>query len=398
MGRVYPRGKTLWISYYVNGVEKREPSGTNDERLATKLLNKRLGEVATGNFIEPSDRKLTIDEIYQLVIDDYRMNNMPSLHDTEARWQRQPKPGEPMPAPGRLKKEFAGMRALALTTERLNKYILKYQRTDKNPHGRSNATINRDLAALRRGYHLAEQGKLIQIQMIPHFPMLEESEPRQGFVEYEDYDKLAAHAKPLWLRTFLACAYLGMRCGELVGNWRIGFADGLQVRNIDLAAREIHTNKTKNKDRRTVPMTQEVYNLMVACCAGKSRNDWVFTWEKTGEQVKWFRATWDNLLRAAGVRDDILRHDNRRSAVRNMERAGVNRSTARGISGHKTESVYLRYDIVSQKDLREAVRKIDAAKAENAQFTHIPSELHQNRAPVDSRQPAPNPSDSINYN
>ena len=59
----------------------------------------------------------------------------------------------------------------------------------------------------------------------------------------------------------------------------------------------------------------------------------------------------------AGV-PGLLLHDFRRTAVRNLERAGVARSVAMKITGHKTESVYRRYAIVSDADLQEAARKL----------------------------------------
>jgi hypothetical protein len=55
-----------------------------------------------------------------------------------------------------------------------------------------------------------------------------------------------------------------------------------------------------------------------------------------------------------------LVHDLRRTAVRNLERAGVSRSVAMRLSGHKTESIYRRYAIVSESDLAEGVRKVAA--------------------------------------
>ncbi len=53
-------------------------------------------------------------------------------------------------------------------------------------------------------------------------------------------------------------------------------------------------------------------------------------------------------------------HDFRRTAVRNLERAGVSRSVATAITGHRTEAVYRRYAIVSSGDLADAARKLQA--------------------------------------
>ena len=51
-------------------------------------------------------------------------------------------------------------------------------------------------------------------------------------------------------------------------------------------------------------------------------------------------------------------HDTRRSAVRHLDRSGVSEVVARQIAGHKTRSVYDRYNIVSKADLAEAARKL----------------------------------------
>lgn len=66
---------------------------------------------------------------------------------------------------------------------------------------------------------------------------------------------------------------------------------------------------------------------------------------------------WPTACKRAGVPGRIP-HDFRRTAVRNMERAGVPRSVAMKLTGHKTESVYRRYAIVSDADLREATQRL----------------------------------------
>jgi integrase len=134
---------------------------------------------------------------------------------------------------------------------------------------------------------------------------------------------------------------------------------GLRVSQIDLKSKTIHLlpGETKNNEGRVVKMTQEVYDLLRVCVEGKEPNDAVFTWSDWGP-VKDFRALWEQLTKAAGV-PDLLLHDFRRSAARNLPRAGVNRDVAKRITGHKTDSMFSRYNIVAETDLTEAATKLE---------------------------------------
>ena len=87
---------------------------------------------------------------------------------------------------------------------------------------------------------------------------------------------------------------------------------------------------------------------------------WVF--HRNGKPIRSFHNAWREACKRARVPGRLI-HDLRRTAVRNFERAGVSRSAAMKLSGHKTESIYRRYAIVSEADLAEAVGKVAALSA-----------------------------------
>lgn len=84
---------------------------------------------------------------------------------------------------------------------------------------------------------------------------------------------------------------------------------------------------------------------------------WVF--HRDGEPIKSYNTAWRAACRRAGYPGRLV-HDCRRTAVRSLERAGVSRSVAMQLTGHKTEAVYRRYAIVAEADLRDGVAKLAA--------------------------------------
>lgn len=83
-----------------------------------------------------------------------------------------------------------------------------------------------------------------------------------------------------------------------------------------------------------------------------------------------FRKAWGAACNEANA-PGILFHDLRRSAVRNMDRSGVGQAVAMKITGHKTLSVYQRYRIVSESDIREALEKTEAALSSRNQTRKV---------------------------
>ena len=86
---------------------------------------------------------------------------------------------------------------------------------------------------------------------------------------------------------------------------------------------------------------------------------WVF--HRLGRRITKLPKSWRDACATAGCPGRIP-HDLRRTAVRNLVRAGVPESVAMKLTGHKTRSVFERYNIVSECDLVEAAKKLNLAQ------------------------------------
>lgn len=146
----------------------------------------------------------------------------------------------------------------------------------------------------------------------------------------------------------------------------------------------LYSGETKNDEGRIVALTKECRAPVTEMRKGKQAEDYLLTREN-GDSVRDLRGAWDALVTAAGL-PALLLHDFRRSAVRNMIRRGVPERVAMRISGHKTRSVFDRYNIVSEADLTDAARKIEAGAARNSDLTHSRSneERQKQQKPIQS--------------
>jgi integrase len=244
---------------------------------------------------------------------------------------------------------FDGRRIPSITTDSLREFVAKRLKA-----GASSSTVNRNLGLLRRMLHQArKEGRL---QVVPHFPMLKEAEPRQGFVEPEQFSKLMA-ALPERLRTFVLVLYTtGVRTGE---------AKKIRWEHVDLkhSVIKLPGSITKNGKPRTLPLVAEVCSRL-----GKVERKRAYVFP-VGNFIK---AWWSACAKAGlgnrtkgkqngryGTYSGLIPHDLRRSAVRNMVRAGISTTVARSISGHVTDAIFDRYDITSAEDLKKAAATLD---------------------------------------
>ena len=259
-----------------------------------------------------------------------------------------------------LTPHFGGRRLATITTPDINSFILK-RRADVIATGEgdgrterkvSNGEINRELTTLKRIFNLERQNrKLVQV---PHIPMLKERNVRTGFFECEQLERVLDLLPPA-VRPAVQFAY--------ITGWRIpSEVLPLQWVQTNDTRLEVHVSPhtTKNDEGRTFPFTDALQQLLEAQKAEHDRLKaeevlcpWVF--HRTGKKVKGKRITrftkaWRKACEKAGTPGRIP-HDLRRTAVRNLVRAGIPESVTMQLTGHKTRSVFERYNIISECDL-----------------------------------------------
>ncbi len=284
----------LWIKYHRNGKPVRESAHTTKVKEAERLLRQRLAAISTGTYLGPKLEKRRISELADDLIREYRINGRKSIDDLEARWKLH------------LEPFFGALRAIDVTSQLVARYI-----DARQTEGAENATINRELAALKRMFNLARQSTPPKVNSVPYIAMLRENNIRTGFLESKQHDSLAAETGKigLWLRAMFETGYTyGWRHEELLA---------LRVSQVNLVASTIRLEPgtTKNSEGREVSMTLPVRTLLTQCVHGKGQDDYVFTRED-GKPVRDFRVAWAGACGAAKV-PDLLFHDLRRTAARN---------------------------------------------------------------------------------
>lgn len=345
--QVKHESRVWWIRYYRNGRRHEESTGSTRKSDAEWLLKVREGAVAKGEPVSAEVVRLTFDQAAADVVRDYRVNGKRTLGHLERRLTLH------------LLPYFGGRRLTSINTAEVRAYC-----EHRQGEGASNGTINRELTVLKRAFTLAAQaGKVLHR---PHVPMLREAEPRSGFFERSEFEDVRA-ALPEHLRGVATFAYLT--------GWRVPSEIlPLTWPQVDRRAKVIRLEPgmTKNREARTLPYGSLPALVDVVETAWREHQrlaragvlcPYVFH-HRDGERIGSFRKAWAAACSKAGVPGRLL-HDFRRTAVRNLVRAGVPDTVAMAITGHKTRSVFDRYNITAEADLRDALAKLSSSTRES---------------------------------
>jgi integrase len=285
----------------------------------------------------PDGTPLTFDTMARAYLEDYELQRYRTMSTARPRVEH-------------LRGFFGGWAPEAMTSDAVRRYQL-HRRT----HRAEAATINRETSALSRMFQLAIRRGLLE--RMPLFPnRLEENPPRQGFFEHDEYLKVRAHAPAPYQDVLDFAYYSGWRRNEILE---------LTWDEVDLGGGVIRLSprRSKTKAGRVLPISAPLRQVLRRRKrVRRARDPRVF--RRDGVPVRVWRTALRDACRKAKVPHRLL-HDCRRTAARNLIRAGVPERIAMLLTGHKTRAVFDRYNIVNEQELLTAGERLAAYVAKN---------------------------------
>jgi integrase len=239
----------------------------------------------------------------------------------------------------------------------IDKDKIEAYQTKRLEAGAAPATINREVAYLKLGF------KLLGLP-VPTVEKLAEDNVRQGFIRVADFNALLAEIPDLDVRDIIEFLYNSA--------WRSSEPKEMQWSwlDVDTWTVRLPAKYSKNKRPRTLPLEDTLKDIIerrikardIAC---------PYVFHRKGKPIKSFRKAFQAAAKAATL-TGLVPHDMRRSAIRNFRKAGLSESDGMKLSGHRTRSVYDRYDIIDEADSREAMKKAQAYNRRERERKVIP--------------------------
>jgi integrase len=289
-------------------------------------------------------------ELFDLVIEDYKQGGQKTIGSVRGKIENG------------LRPFFGDMIAARVDSVQIDRWM-KWRRTRRERKSEGQETlrpssINRELSIIRRAFQLGYEREPQLVDRIPPIKKLGENNTRKGFISPEQYRALMAEL-PEYLKGITCVAYhVANRKGELL---RLEWSDVELKGNPPVFT--LWPGETKSGDGRTLPILPgEMLDILTRIKAERDER-----WPKAkhvflnaeGAPIAYhmMRKAWDDACTKAKL-PGLLFHDLRRSAVRNLRRAGVTQIVARQFSGHKTDSVFDRYNITDFDDLKDAASRL----------------------------------------
>jgi integrase len=325
------------MAYVVDGRQRCESSGTTNKRLAQKILNVRLAEIIEGRFRLPKSNPPKLKQFSDEFLDSILHQNTRKRYASSV---------------ANLRTHFGDARLTEINAERIDEF--KDSRLASNARA---ATVNRDLAVLRRMLKIAERKRLITFTPFREVEMLEErKERRQPHILTFDEEKKLLAAAPDHVR-ILAILILdsGLRSGRE--------ALSLKWKDIDFADKAILVRQSKTlAGIRSVPMSSRCNAELLRWRErlGLEFSDYVFAnSQQPKTHLRHVRRAWLDALNAAGLEYFWL-YDLRHTFASRLTQAGVSPIFVAQIMGHSSPSILQTYAKAIDEFRRSAISKLES--------------------------------------
>jgi integrase len=336
-GTIYLRGGVYWAQTWLDGKRVRESLETSDLEEARKRLLKLRKTRERGAYINPTERRVTVGELLDDLQADAELRGVASIKSIRSHLKA-------------VRNELGEVRASILDTST----IRRYQKTRLDA-GKKPKTVNTECGYLLQAYRLASRSTPPKVKTVPYASMLTVSNARQGFLAPETLEQLwrAMSREDEDVRDFVEWfSWTGMRPKEI---------REIEWTAVDRHARTLNLDPAKAKIRRgrVIPLDGPLWAIIQRRWK-KRRLDTPLVFHRVlqgraGLPVMGFRKLWRKVIKAIGLPRTLIPYDLRRTAVRNMVRARIDRSVAKKISGHLTDHTFDRYNIVDEADVRDAM-------------------------------------------
>jgi len=328
------------LHYFLNGKQTRVSTKCKLKKDALIFQENLENKLKINAGIIDAD-KITLKDLVDKVISDYKMNKKKSANRVEHSAKH-------------LYEYFGENKpVINITSDDIDKFKLhEIEKVRDNKKGYANATINRSLSTLKRGFSLYKNsGKL---NVVPHISLLAENNIRTSWMEYHQYLRLLEVASPHIVNVIKFAYTTGWRKEEILG-LKFSMVD-MQNGSITLPV-----YSTKNNESRTIYMDDDIksmfQNIWNKVSALYPNCEYVF--ENKGQRIKDLRTAWKNSCKRAGLEKyGFHLHDFRRCACRNYLKSGCSSKLTMDLLGHKTDAIMRRYAITSEADKKLAAQKL----------------------------------------
>ena len=332
------RGRIWWMSFVHQGRQVRRSTGTSNFQLAKKIFDTVKGKVIEGRYFDTSEeRTRTFEDL---------MARFEQEHVVKLASKRQHKGYI-----ARLKTFFGAVTLEHVTPKRIVAY-----KTQRYADGVKPSTINRELAALKKAFNLARrEWEWCRDNPVSRISLEKENNRRDRWLSPDEEERVLKGASDATRELITFALHTGMRLGEILS---------LTWQGVDLARRTVTVLKSKNGERRTIPVNETVLALLADKAKVRStRTESVFhTTEETPFLPDNVRRAFRSALAKAEV-TDVHFHDLRHTFATRLVQAGVDLYKVQLLLGHKSPTMTQRYAHHFPESLRDGVAVLDRAKA-----------------------------------